>query len=360
MKKQSNKIKQSLLEKISKPVAFSIAGVALFVGLSLVLFRDGSGLGVSNADAAVVNPITGLKFGPLGNESASYLRDIDPVIKSWSTTRPTDASILKKVYSRPVADWYAEDWVSTANISTKINEVVTKQKSKGRTPVFVMYSIPKRDCGYYSAGGSTTTSYLPWVTEFAKGLNGRKSVVLLEPDGVALAGCLNATDYQTRMSLLSQAVTILKAQGAVVYLDAGGPRWPGADVITPRLNDAGIKNADGFMLNVANFYTTTENNTFGKMLSDRLNGKHYVIDVSRNGNGPYMYNGTTNQWCNPPGRALGRTPDAQSSSSRVDAYLWIKTPGRSDGVCTEFGQNDPKAGTFMPEYILGLAKNAGY
>ena len=53
-----------------------------------------------------------------------------------------------------------------------------------------------------------------------------------------------------------------------------------------------------------------------------------MIDTSRNGRGP-----NHDQWCNPPGRALGTLPTTTTGDPLIDAYLWIKAPGESDGTC---------------------------
>jgi endoglucanase len=76
---------------------------------------------------------------------------------------------------------------------------------------------------------------------------------------------------------------------------------------------------------------------------------HFVIDTSRNGKGP---KGT--RWCNPPGRGLGAPPTTETGNPLVDAFLWIKTPGESDGECN----GAPKAGQWWPRYALGLARRA--
>jgi len=78
-----------------------------------------------------------------------------------------------------------------------------------------------------------------------------------------------------------------------------------------------------------------------------------VIDVSRNGNGALA---TAGGWCNPAGRALGVTPSTADGVDGVDALLWVKTPGVSDGVCSA-GQ--PRAGVYWPEYARSLVVNAG-
>lgn len=44
-------------------------------------------------------------------------------------------------------------------------------------------------------------------------------------------------------------------------------------------------------------------------------------------------------------------PTTATGNRLVDAYLWIKAPGESDGSCN----GAPAAGIWMPEYALGLA-----
>ncbi|CAL9672975.1 Endoglucanase E-2 [Streptomyces sp. enrichment culture] len=100
--------------------------------------------------------------------------------------------------------------------------------------------------------------------------------------------------------------------------------------------------------------------------------QHFVIDTSRNGRGawapePGKYSGDPEAWCNAPGRGLGPRPTADTAVPLVDAYLWIKIPGESDGSCTrntggtvdpEYGIVDPPAGTWWPDQAHTLARNA--
>jgi endoglucanase len=133
-----------------------------------------------------------------------------------------------------------------------------------------------------------------------------------------------------------------------VYIDAGNARWVGAADMAARLKSAGIGQADGFSLNVSNFITTAANVAYGEAVSARVSGKHFIIDTSRNGMG-----GTADgQWCNPSGQALGEMPTTRTGHRLVDAYLWIKYPGESDGPCN----GGPSAGAWWPEYALGLAR----
>ena len=101
---------------------------------------------------------------------------------------------------------------------------------------------------------------------------------------------------------------------------------------------------------------------------------HFVVDTSRDGLGPWnpvpKYASTTvaQDWCDPPGRGNGPTPTANTGSPLVDAFLWVKVPGESDGSCNrglpsttdpEWGSIvDPAAGVWFPQQALQLAQLA--
>jgi endoglucanase len=100
----------------------------------------------------------------------------------------------------------------------------------------------------------------------------------------------------------------------------------------------------------------------------------FIIDTSRNGLGPWnpaSYGFPDPQdWCNPPDRGLGARPTVDTASPLVDAYVWIKVPGESDGQCSRglgagdnvtdpiWGRVDPDAGVWFPEQALELAQLA--
>src|SRR5205085_4301947 len=46
---------------------------------------------------------------------------------------------------------------------------------------------------------------------------------------------------------------------------------------------------------------------------------------------------TNDNWCNPPGAGNGLRPTANTGSTLLDAYLWVKIPGESDGQCDSAG-----------------------
>jgi len=122
------------------------------------------------------------------------------------------------------------------------------------------------------------------------------------------------------------------------------------------------------------FNTSGLNQRYANMLGAAKPTTHFVIDTSRNGAGPWQPPAGAypdpQDWCNPPDRGLGLRPTANTNTALLDAYLWVKIPGESDGECTrglgpagttidpEWGKIDPAAGQWFPDMALELARNA--
>jgi endoglucanase len=146
------------------------------------------------------------------------------------------------------------------------------------------------------------------------------------------------------------------------------------------------------------------NSWYASNMGSAVPTAHFVIDTSRNGHGPNNmsayanapYNEPPNvistlqsgNWCNPPGSGLGLHPTANTGAPLLDAYLWVKIPGESDGQCDAaggvrawdygvysqagwptnasqqalfdplWGLFDPAAGGWFPQQGLQLAQDA--
>ncbi|MFE2105710.1 glycoside hydrolase family 6 protein [Kitasatospora sp. NPDC059463] len=281
-----------------------------------------------------------------------YVSDQTPVARQSAVLRgqgrTAEADSLLRIAAQPSSHWLGDQ--AARDIADQVSRSAARAD---RTPVFVVYNIPHRDCGLYSAGGaSDAAAYRSWITGLAEALGDRRAWVVLEPDAIAhtLDNCgVKGDAAAERYGLLAFAVQELKKRPQVrVYLDAGNPGWTqDLPALAGALRRSGIAAADGFAVNVSNFFTTDRNAAYGAQLSALLDGKHFVVDTSRNGNGPL----DAEAWCNPPGRALGAPPTTETGRPGVDAYLWIKNPGESDGEC---GRGEPPAGEFWLPYALGL------
>ena len=322
-------------------VAKNGAGGAL-AEQSVSIYVATSGDAPAALTPASAGPLAGMKFYRNPDSNAKLQAD------AWRYSRPDDARQMDKIAAESQAVWIG-GW--NQNVARDVDSVMRSAAAQSAVPVFVVYNIPGRDCGGYSAGGGASAdAYRLWVRDVARGLAGRSAVVVLEPDALAQMDCLNSENRSGRTAMLKDAVDVLKSQGAKVYLDAGHARWIEPAEMGRRLRDAGVGSADGFSLNVSNFLAGAENVAYGEKVSAAADGKHFVVDSSRNGNG------SNGEWCNPLGRALGARPTASTGHPLADAFLWLKAPGESDGWCN----GGPAAGTWWPEYALDLARRAAY
>ncbi|HEU5156933.1 MAG TPA: glycoside hydrolase family 6 protein [Streptosporangiaceae bacterium] len=343
---------------------------------------------------------------------------------TWAAEgRTADAAAMRSLAKISQAIWFTKG--TPAEVRGQVHEVVTAAARAHQVPVLAAYYIPGRDCSQYSAGGAPSEqAYRQWISAFAKGIGGRRAVVILEPDGLALLsseawcgeGGGGSTGLPEDFSLVDErfrevnyAITTLRRQPrTAVYIDSGHSAWqqindydagfgvPNQQLgMASRLLKGGIAKADGFFLNVSNYRSDAELAEYGTNLSkclafrmrtgattctdadiaavpnDARRLTHFVVDTSRNGQGPWtppagVYT-DAQDWCNPPGRGLGIRPTTDTGNPLIDARLWVKRPGESDGSCTrgtagpedpEYGIVDPAAGVWWADYALGLAQRA--
>ncbi|WP_218605753.1 glycoside hydrolase family 6 protein [Pseudonocardia abyssalis] len=304
----------------------------------------------ATAPAAVSAP-SGFYVDPASEAAAQVTR--------WEAEgRTDDAELIRRISDQPFPLWATGD---TEQVRVEVADYVERAEAADARPLLVAYNIPHRDCGSFSAGGAGDgDSYLEWVDLLADTIRDSDATVVLEPDAVPheLSGCVDGALRDERYELLGSAIDTLKDAGATVYLDAGNPGFiSDVDALAEALRRSGIDRADGFSLNVANFRSTEVNVEFGTELSERLDGARFVVDTSRNGAGapPQGDIDGAPSFCNPPDRALGAAPTLDAGHPLVDALLWVKRPGESDGACRA---GEPEAGQWYPDYALGLAERA--
>jgi len=259
--------------------------------------------------------------------------------------READAALIKLIADQPSAVWIG-DWQSAQSAHDTVQLVSRGAAAANRIPVFVIYAIPGRDCGLYSAGGLPEDQYLGFIDAVATAVSDASSDVwiVLEPDALAQLGeCEGQGD---RAGLLGAAARILDQAGASVFLDAGNSNWIGVDETVRRLNQVGTAHLTGFATNTSNYNTTANEQAWGEQIAAQT-GLSFVVDTSRNGNG------SDGQWCNPRGRALGEAPRLIAEGPMV-ATVWVKAPGESDGTCN----GGPAAGQWWQEIALEMARNA--
>ncbi|MFX3651315.1 MAG: glycoside hydrolase family 6 protein [Paenibacillus sp.] len=190
------------------------------------------------------------------------------------------------------------------------------------------------------------------------------------------------------------------------YLDIGHSGWLGWDnnrsaavalyTSVVQGTDAGLSSADGFITNTANttplgepnlsnpdlniggqpiksakFYEWNpyfdETDFTAALYADFVqagwpSSTGFLIDTSRNGWGgvdrptsatgsninDYVNSGRVDRrehrgnWCNASGAGIGEVPKAAPGPAHLDAYVWVKPPGESDGSSSEIPNNEGK------------------
>ncbi len=286
---------------------------------------------------------------------AQLYRHPESQVLDWVGAHPDDARravIESRIADRPAAVWFADFAPST--ITARVRAVTAAAAAQDRVPVVVPYTIPDRDCGGASQGGAPDlAAYDAWIDKFAAGLGSGEVIVILEPDSVAQSDCLSEGRQADRFASLARAGRVLKAAnpGVRVYFDGGHSEWNPAAKQASLLDQAGAASpaaSDGIFTNVSNFHRTSDEIAYARQVLAGLGGPASlgaVIDTSRNGNGAPA----GGEWCDPAGRKIGRAPTLTTGEAGIDAYLWVKLPGESDGC-----KGTP--GTFSPAYAYELAR----
>lgn len=258
--------------------------------------------------------------------------------------------VFTRLAETPQGIWLTPEEFPAGSVGPFVDHIVAAADKAGQVATLVVYGIPDRDCtGEHSAGGLPADEYGPWIGEIAAAASkGDYVAAVVEPDG--LSSLLECGDRDQRVQLIGDAAHQLAEAGVTTYIDGGHSHWIDPADLAPLLEESGVADVRGFATNVSNFQTDEDEQAYGEELSGLLDGAHFIVDSGRNGFG------ATDDWCNPPGRAFGTEPGPASGSEHLDAFLWVKPPGESDGECN----GGPAAGQFWPERAVELAAASGW
>jgi len=260
---------------------------------------------------------------------------------TWARAHPDapEAGLVERAVGlRPSARWFT---AADADVTARVGAYVTAAADARTMPLLVASFAGAGDCPRPGAAGL--------VDAFARGIGGRKAVVVLEP---GLLGSRCATDPAVT-GYLTAAVDSLRslAPAARTLIDATSGSEP-PDALAQRLAAAGIARADGFSLNVGGYAPGAELAAgLARQIRSAVQGLtgrgDYTVfaDSARNG-------APVASACNPAGAKLG--PSA-SFTNQPDGLqqAWITLPGTSDGPC---GSAPGSAkGEFVPALAAALA-----
>ena len=233
-------------------------------------------------------------------------------------------------------------------------------------PTLATYRIVNGQC----ARGGTTDSprrvaaYQRFINGLSAGIGNFRAVVFMEMDSLITTPCLHGRALAVRMSELRYAVTTLEQDPhLLVYVDAGAGDALSYKTAARLLTLEGVHQAQGFFLNSTHFDWTTSEIAYGQKLARALDGAHFVVSTSDNGQGPLHPHDRVHHGneilCAPPGRGLGPRPTSQTGYAFADAFAWIALPGKSGGSCGP-GVKAPPTGAFWPANAVGLVLHADY
>ena len=266
-------------------------------------------------------------------------------LHSWlaaNKNHPSYNLLKTKIADVPKGMWVSSNW------PTDVERVAKEAKAEGTTPIFIVYNAIGRDLGGESHGGAQSLSeYLTWLTDFSNKLADIPYIAIMEPDALPHMPAMNSAEQKLRVEMYQKGLAILRRNPKVkVYADIGHSRWLSADQAAGILNQIGVNHFDGFALNVSNRRPNDELLAYGKAISEAV-GKPFVIDTSRNAI-------PQDDWCNPAPEGCGVPPTFETGEPLCDAFLWLKSPGESDGRCN----GGPDAGALWLERAIMLATHA--
>ena len=256
--------------------------------------------------------------------------------------------LASKIFEHPVSFWYGERNGKTIE---KLSDSLTRlfARTAPQLPVLVVYNLPNRDMGHYSKGGATSwSSYMRFLEDFTDGLGSNEVIIIYEPDALPHSTLMSDFEAEWRIKIMKKGLETLTRSNAHVYIDIGHSNWLSPKEANDLLDKVSNDKVRGFAVNVSNYRSTQESLEWGSKVCEHRPNDHFIIDTSRNGNGPHG-----NEWCNPPGRSLGIPPTCDTGNEKCDAFLWIKIPGESDGKANI----GPKAGKFWGEMAEELVTN---
>lgn len=320
----------------------------------------------SSAPAAPSRPETGVEpWTDYGDFAVDSNKAIGPVHNLQMEERWEDFDYGWRIAGTAQARW-AGSWEDNTRVEGLAREVFQKAAADGRVGLVAYQGMRDYPCERAAGDPSLEQAYMARTEALVRTLpeTGAEAWIMLEP---ALLPTLDTCEGDPRPGWLAQGVDIVFEAGGVIYLDASGfadlePADAAARV--SRLADAGVdfERVAGFSLNIGRYRPTGEARDWGAAFLAALEaqgvsstvrgidpgqpGRGVVVDTSRNG---VPLEGES---CNSPEAGIG-TPPRRVGEGVLDAVVWIKRPGESDGPCN----GGLAIGQFQLGKALELARN---
>ncbi|KAG6170348.1 hypothetical protein E4U11_002689 [Claviceps purpurea] len=322
------------------------------------------------------------------------------------------ATAAEKVAKTPAFYWM--DSLSKTPVMKKMLADIRAANRKGGNYAgqFVVYDLPDRDCAAAASSGEFTIrndgvakykNYIDTIRKIVLAYSDVRIMLIIEPDSLSnmvtnlnIAKCSKAKSAY--LEGVNYALRQLNLPNVAMYLDAGHAGWLGwpanqdsaAQLFAKVYKDAGSPSSlRGLVTNVANYNgwdtATPPRYTKGNAIYDEKHyihalspllerhgwaGARFITDQGRAGRQP---TGQTSwsHWCNAKGTGFGLRPSANTGDALLDAFVWVKPGGESDGTSKtssrrydyHCGFEDalkpaPEAGEWFHEHFVQLLRNA--
>jgi endoglucanase len=328
-----------------------IAGILVAL-LALGLVASGARAGTANAGLAGASrqdPLKGVAWG-------TYRGPIDGVYPAYESAHGRNRRLMAKIALRPLTVWTGA-WYPDGYARTLAQQII--QDSTGGDPnvltqIAVFRLNPWETCsGSWGAGDQG--SYRAWINQFAAGIGSSRVALVLQPD-LPFAMCIPSP---VPLQLVADAARRFNSlPHTTVYIDIGAAGWASVPRAVSMLEQAGIRHARGFALNVTQYGSTSLELEYGDQIVGALAaagipGKRFVINTDENGSpflaGQYPGNPNEARVCSgrhdhlcvtlgiPPTTDVanprwGLGPSERSIAAReVDGYLWAGRPWVDNG-----------------------------
>ncbi|KAG9414653.1 hypothetical protein AC1031_008056 [Aphanomyces cochlioides] len=286
------------------------------------------------------------------------------------TQYPELSNAIAKVSKNQIATWWTDN---NANYYTEMQKLLNLCNETS-IPTVIVYGLPNKDCaaGESNKGSnSDSATYLKFVKDLADLIGTRPVIYIMEPDALGLhidSSCAKTNGYLDNMMSAIPLLTNDNAN-ASLYVDIGYWAFNTTErtqLVVEAMKQLVSKGAAirGISLDTSNYRKTDEMVALCQKFVTATKNSDYrcVIDTSRNYLGPKE---GTAEWCNNRYAAIGVPPTNNTANDLIDYFLWLKTPGESDGTCNGAGissdalKNGPAAGQFF-EKAFSLMWDRGY
>ncbi|KAJ3122022.1 hypothetical protein HK098_003177 [Nowakowskiella sp. JEL0407] len=349
-------------------------------------------------------------------------------VKSATYTNSVIEGKANTVMKQSTAIWI-DKIANLPRVTLNMQNARNRANAMGKPVVvqFVVYDLPGRDCHALSSNGELSAGqdaeYQGYINDFAQRLKDNAAdnvrvVLIIEPDSLPniatnLANPKCKAAESSYRKGVAYALAKLSLPNVWMYIDVAHGGWLGwesgqtaaipvfksvisdAMAIQPSLRIAGwatntanysplnyngVAPAKQHILELKNgrlvydFNPCIDELTFIGDLKKNFSVNNlptrFIIDTSRNGV-PGIRTDWGN-WCNVKGSGIGSLPTVNPVAN-VDAYVWVKPPGESDGqssggdgYCdptnTQHGMdalaNAPRAGEWFQDMFVQLIQNA--